>query len=191
MIFFTSDMHFGRDEEFIYKKRGFSSCKEHDETIIKNWNRVVSDKDEVYVLGDVADDADYGVECLKRLNGRIFIVPGNHDTQEMLFKYAELPNVAILDKMAMVHVGTEDKWMCHYPIMFNSWRRDDFEYRGNVASMFGHTHSTELFYEDDPYMYNVAVDAHDCTPVSCKEISKDVCAKIAKIIVARQASSAS
>lgn len=36
MIYFTSDLHFGHDKDFIYKSRGFNSIGDHDNTIIEN-----------------------------------------------------------------------------------------------------------------------------------------------------------
>ena len=39
MIWITSDLHLQHDKPFIYEARGFSSIQEHDEAIIKNWNK--------------------------------------------------------------------------------------------------------------------------------------------------------
>ena len=52
-IFFTSDLHFCHDREFIWGSRGFSSCDEMNNTIIERWNNTVTDYDIVYVLGDL------------------------------------------------------------------------------------------------------------------------------------------
>ena len=38
-IWFTSDLHFCHDKEFLYKPRGFNSIEEHDTAIIQNWNK--------------------------------------------------------------------------------------------------------------------------------------------------------
>ena len=80
-IFATSDTHFGHDREFLYKPRGFNSIAEHDEEVVRRWNETVEPDDVVLHLGDVMlGDNAHGLDCLKRLNGKIFIVPGNHDT---------------------------------------------------------------------------------------------------------------
>ena len=47
--FFTSDLHFGHNKDFLYKPRGFDNIEEHDDTVIENWNSVVSKDDTVYV----------------------------------------------------------------------------------------------------------------------------------------------
>ena len=93
-IWFTSDLHFGHDKEFLYKPRGFNSITEHDETIISNFNSVVSNDDVLVILGDVMlGDNNYGIKCLNRLNGHKFIIRGNHDTDKKVAKYLELSNL--------------------------------------------------------------------------------------------------
>ena len=52
-IFLTSDMHFGHDREFIWKARGYSSIEEMNEDYVEKWNSVISDEDDVYILGDL------------------------------------------------------------------------------------------------------------------------------------------
>ena len=47
-IWFTSDLHLSHNKEFLYKPRGFSSVEEMNETIIENWNSLVSWDDEVW-----------------------------------------------------------------------------------------------------------------------------------------------
>ena len=39
-----------------------------------------------------------------------------------------------------------------------------------TLNLHGHTHSKDMFYEDRPYMFNVAVDAHNCYPVLLDDI---------------------
>ena len=52
--FFIADTHFGHSEIMNYENRPFSSVEEMDNTIISNWNSVVSDNDKVFVLGDLS-----------------------------------------------------------------------------------------------------------------------------------------
>ena len=51
MIFFTSDLHLGHENCIRLCNRPFSSIEEMDETLIENWNRKVTGKDTVYILG--------------------------------------------------------------------------------------------------------------------------------------------
>ena len=66
-IWFTSDIHFGHQKEFLWGPRGFESSLEHDEAIIRNWNSVVDYDDDIYVLGDLMlGDNDYDIKCINR-----------------------------------------------------------------------------------------------------------------------------
>lgn len=60
--------------------RPFRSIEEHDETLIANWNSVVSPEDTVWHLGDVnLGKFDESIELVRRLNGHKHLVSGNHD----------------------------------------------------------------------------------------------------------------
>ena len=52
MIWLTSDFHFGHEKEFLWQPRGFVSWQDHAETIIRNYNELITENDEVYILGD-------------------------------------------------------------------------------------------------------------------------------------------
>ena len=71
--FFTSDTHFGAERTRTLFKRPFSSIKEMDKSIIKNWNKKVKKEDLVYHLGDFGD-----FNKVKKLNGKIILILGNY-----------------------------------------------------------------------------------------------------------------
>ena len=97
-IWFVSDTHFGHQKDFLFGPRGFTNFEEHDTAIIENWNSVVAPNDEVYHLGDVMlGDNEHGIECLKKLNGKIHILIGNHDTDTRIELYSQCPNVVSID----------------------------------------------------------------------------------------------
>ena len=52
MIYLTSDLHLYH-KSFIYEPRGFHSAEEMNAAIEKNWNELITDEDDVYVLGDI------------------------------------------------------------------------------------------------------------------------------------------
>ena len=110
MIYFTSDLHFGHDKDFIYKSRGFNSIEDHDNTIIENWNNIVTEDDDIYVLGDLMlGDKEYGLNCLKRLRGKIHIVVGNHDTTNKIDLYStKLNNVVEIKPIIIKNIENED-----------------------------------------------------------------------------------
>ena len=79
-IFIISDTHFSHANIIKYCSRPFKDVEEMDNTMIKNWNRVVKENDIVYHLGDFSFGGKDNVEkFLKKLNGKIILVKGNHD----------------------------------------------------------------------------------------------------------------
>ena len=55
-IFMIADTHFGDENIIKFEGRPFKSVKEMNQTMIENWNSVVSDEDTVFVLGDFSID---------------------------------------------------------------------------------------------------------------------------------------
>ena len=52
MIFFTADLHLGHENIIKQCQRPFNNVEQMDKELIKNWNSVVNENDEVYILGD-------------------------------------------------------------------------------------------------------------------------------------------
>ena len=78
---FISDLHFGYINMAIH--RGFNSIEEHDNHIIREWNKVVrSPKDLTYILGDITMEKPNDYWKLNLLNGRKIVILGNHDRHQ-------------------------------------------------------------------------------------------------------------
>lgn len=89
-VFFTSDTHFGHENVIGYCARPFKDAEEMDRELVRRWNETVRPFDDVYHLGDVSfRRAEETARILKRLNGRITVVKGNHDRQGYLRKWVE------------------------------------------------------------------------------------------------------
>jgi len=78
---FIADLHLGDKKNC--KKRGFNNFIEMNDKIVKEWNIVTSDEDNVFLLGDVAVDPKY-YPILKKLNGNIYVLLGNHEKIEFI-----------------------------------------------------------------------------------------------------------
>lgn len=168
-IFFTSDTHFNHDREFVYSPRGFKTIQEMNRTLVKNWNDTVGNDDDIYVLGDffLGTDFNYIQEVLNKLNGRIHLVTGNHDTPSKITEYTSWNNIVEIADALRIRYKKREFFLCHYPVLTASLEQDPNK---AVINLFGHTHSKDKFYEDRPYMYNVAVDANYNKPVEIEEI---------------------
>ncbi len=168
MIWFTSDTHFCHNKEFCYQDRGYQTIEDMNKSIIEKWNSRVQDGDIVYHLGDVImSDIDAGMECLKQLKGEIRIIRGNHDTNKKITHYATLPNIKILGWGEMIKYKKKMIYMSHFPMITTI--NDNQEGRQKIVGLYGHTHQ-EQPYNENPYLYNVGVDAHGGYPISIDEV---------------------
>lgn len=88
--YFIGCLHFGHENSAKY--RGFTCAEEHDGLIIENWNKVISKRDKVFILGDVTMENKKHYNILSILKGYKHVVLGNHDRPqdlEELSKYAD------------------------------------------------------------------------------------------------------
>lgn len=137
----------GHKNIISYCNRPYTDVDDMNAKITEQWNHQVKDKDEVYLLGDftLATNFFQVAEYIKPLNGKIHLIPGNHDywakdkkTLEYLTHH--VPNWANWDirpHMDFVRFNKKKIIMCHYPL--ESWRED--------IHLHGHTHGKSNFRE--------------------------------------------
>lgn len=154
--FFTADLHFGH-ANLILRERKFPTVEEHDELIIRNWNKMVTKRDKVFILGDVAMENHKHYHLLDRLLGLKTVVGGNHDLEKDI-KY-------LLEHVDKVIGCIDYKGFCvtHMPV-----HRSEVMgfYRGNIH---GHTHEKHI---EDKLYFNVCLDARGFRPVPFEYIEK-------------------
>jgi len=174
-IFITSDTHFCHSQPFLYEPRGFTSTEEMNEAIIERWNSIVKPNDRVIHLGDIMlNDNEKGIECLKRLNGEICLIYGNHDslTRQKLIQ-SECQSIISLGYAHMFKHGKMSIYLSHYPTLTANY--DEKYFSQHVLALHGHTHQQANFmYPNNPFCYHVGMDSHNCTPVSLDEIICEV-----------------
>ena len=161
-VFYIADTHFGHANIIKHCNRPFESADEMDNTLIDNWNNVVGKDDIVIVVGDFAFKGATHTEYLAKLNGKIYLVRGNHDKSAYGFEKA-------VDMMKIKHKGNTIV-LCHYPMC--EW--DGF-FR-NTVHFYGHIHNaknnTNSLMESIPNAYNVGADILGFTPRTFEEITK-------------------
>ena len=168
MKFYISDLHFGHKNIMSYDNRPFFDVDEMNEALIANWNNVVSKGDEVYILGDMFWKNEGAADILARLNGRKYLVLGNHDRLnadmnkhfEWVKEYAEIKD------------GDNHIILCHYPIPFfkNHTRDGYYHFYGHVHNTFHN--ETTVYASKMKNAYNVGVDIIGFTPRTLEEIVK-------------------
>lgn len=180
MIWFTSDLHFGHNKAFVYNPRGFESLEDMENKIIENWNNKVNPNDIIYVLGDFFLGSDYDKidNILSKLTGNIYFIRGNHDTDKKLEFYEKYwSNKIHFITLQENPIKYKKKlfYLSHYPTLTSNLEADP---KKCVINLHGHTHSKYLFYNEIPFMYNVALDAHNNDLVSIDKICDDINDKI-------------
>lgn len=133
MNFYISDLHFGHKNIIRFDNRPYSSIEEMDHALINNWNKVVTDEDTVYILGDISwYNKDKTLKIIKSLKGKKVLIKGNHDKidNELSKEF-----VKIRDYLEIYDSDTK-VILCHYPIPF--WNG---QFRDSVH-LYGHVHIT-------------------------------------------------
>ena len=172
-VFFTSDTHFYHTNIVDFCRRPFMNIEAMNETLIANWNKVVGTNDIVFHLGDfcLGDSAKWN-GILDRLNGKIYLILGNHDLRNFRKNYA-----ARFESVAMqmnIEVNNQKIYLNHYPFLCY-----DGSYDG-VWQLFGHVHTNKNRTGNDaarlkmlfPTQYDVGVDNNDFTPISYAEVKE-------------------
>ena len=145
MRYYIADLHFFHESlNTQMDKRGFASVEEMNEYMIKQWNKKVRIQDEVVILGDFS--MGKGVETneiLRRLNGKKYLIEGNHDKflgdrkfDKTLLKWIK-PYEELKDNKRKIVLS-------HYPIMcYNGQYRMDNEGKPRAYMLYGHVHNTQ------------------------------------------------
>ncbi len=132
--------------------------KEMEDIIVERWNSVVKKDDVVYHHGDFAFAGfDETKRLVKRLNGRIFLILGNHDSKKSTQWYLD----AGFHKVSY-HTIIVDHFfiLSHIPIVFLN---DSMPY----VNIHGHTHD-ECY--KNPQRVNVSWEVLNGYPISFDEI---------------------
>lgn len=80
MNYYIADLHLGHTNIIRLSNRPYTTVDEMDKDLIDKWNSVVSDNDDIYIVGDLIFRTNKGYEYyLKQLRGKKHLIIGNHD----------------------------------------------------------------------------------------------------------------
>ena len=168
MKYYIADTHFGHENIIKLCGRPFADAEEMDRVIIENWNSVVNDNDDVYIVGDFSHKSEKPVTgYLKQLKGRKHLIAGNHD--KIITADPEASSYfASISQMEVVRDHGHTVFLCHYPVA--EWPG----YYDGFYHFFGHIHKTRneacMFMEGLEKAYNVGADLLGFTPRTIDEI---------------------
>jgi calcineurin-like phosphoesterase family protein len=107
-----------------------------NDMLIKTWNQTVSDDDEVYHLGDVSlTNQDKTMDIINRLNGKIYLIKGNHEKSIMMKSYTRDKFEWIRD-LTEVQVNGQLIVLCHYAMRV--WNKSHH----GTWHLYGHSHDS-------------------------------------------------
>ena len=145
MRYYIADPHFFHGAlNTKMDRRGFESVEAMNEYMLRQWNRKVRKNDEVVILGDLSwGKAEETNELLERLNGRLYLIQGNHD-RFLKNKDYNAGRFVWIKPYEELQDNKRKVILCHYPIMcYNGQYRVDENGNPKVYMLYGHVHDTQ------------------------------------------------
>ena len=145
MRYYIADPHFFHGAlNTKMDRRGFESVEAMNEYMLWQWNRKVRKNDEVVILGDLSwGKAEETNELLERLNGRLYLIQGNHD-RFLKNKDYNAGRFVWIKPYEELQDNKRKVILCHYPIMcYNGQYRVDENGNPKVYMLYGHVHDTQ------------------------------------------------
>ena len=181
-IWFTSDTHFYHENIIHFCNRPFKDVAEMNETLVRNWNETVPEDGIVFHLGDFClGGSQYWNDILYRLNGKIYLILGNHDMKNI--RPGFMKRFEYVTQQMTICVGGQSIILNHNPFLcYGGSYRD-------VWQLFGHVHSGPLSTTGldlprlnmlFPLQYDVGVDNNNFRPVSFAEVRRIIMAQNTK-----------
>lgn len=148
-----ADIH--RGHKNIHKYRNFDSNEEHDALIKENYHNVVTKRDIVFFLGDIAFTHEALAEIKTWQAFKKVLIVGNHDLERGI-TMQDLCNT--YDEVYAFR-RYKEFWLSHCPIHPD-------ELRGKV-NIHGHVHDKTI---DDERYFNVSMENINMSPINIEEI---------------------
>lgn len=139
MKYFTSDTHFFHKNlmKYMASRSVYSDVQKMNNHIRDKWNEAVTIHDEVFVIGDFIFKAPKHdmITLLESLNGKIYLIPGDHDHHISCFSGHQKIRVCNnVHEINPLPGRTEPVILCHWS--FRVWRKSHY----GSWHLFGHIH---------------------------------------------------
>ena len=145
MRYYISDLHF-HHRSLINEMdhRGFADIDAMNTYMIEKWNAKVRKNDETVILGDFAfADGKTANELLKSLNGKKFLIRGNHDRYFLDDSSFDTSLLGWVRDYAELRDNKRTVVLSHYPIMcYNGQYSRNAEGEPRAYMLYGHVHNT-------------------------------------------------
>ena len=144
MRFYIADCHFYHEAlNTKMDNRGFSSVDEMNQVMIQKWNQKVRDCDETVILGDFSfGDAMQTNALLSQLNGKKYLIEGNHD-RYLQYRRFDKALFGWIRPYEELHDNERKVILSHYPVMcYNGQYRTNESGEPKTYMLYGHVHNT-------------------------------------------------
>jgi len=166
-VFFTSDIHANHANIIKFCDRPWKTKEEMTEALIENWNSVVGPDDIVFNLGDFMWSSSWN-PILERLNGKIYLIWGNHDRKDFRESYLNHLEYAC-DQLTLL-IDNKIVYLNHFPFLclpaghYQLCGHIHLSTEKNEGYDFMRSHSLQ------PNQYDVGVDLNHYKPISWKQV---------------------
>lgn len=184
-IWFASDYHFCHANVIKYDNRPFSDVDEMDNTLIENWNSLISENDTVIYMGDLCFDrsSKTAKNIVDQLKGKIHFVLGNHDKEKDIKKLNRFESVSDYINLSVLDEENPRKYqgimIMHFPIL--SW---DKSHHGEWH-LHGHSHQSLTEHYPEYYkrkVLDMGCNGWDYKPVSYSQIKEIMNTKVVESV---------
>lgn len=164
-LLYIADLHFYHHrlcQEM--DRRGFSGYEEMNAHMISQWNKKVSSRDTVYILGDLSVAKGVATNLvLSQLHGKKHLIIGNHD-KYLTDKAFDRSWFNSVDAYKEIRDNGRKVVLSHYPVFcYNGQYRRDKSGMPMTYMLYGHTHNTH-----DEALVNSFIDQTKQTRVSSR-----------------------
>lgn len=168
MNYYISDMHMGHKNVLKFDDRPFQSVEEMNETLIVNWNKKVTDEDDIWVLGDFCYRSEKDPSFyLKQLKGKKHLIIGNHDKVTVNTDSA-LNYLDSVERLKHIKDREYNVILCHFPLA--DWNA---KHRGSYH-VYGHIHNNKdevyEFMKQQERALNAGCMINNYEPVTLEEL---------------------
>lgn len=158
-----SDTHFDHEKILEFTNRPFKTVGEMDNTLIENWNNIITNDDTVIHCGDFAFGGSEEIRnYASQLNGNIILIRGNHDRKGIKFFEDcgfEVSREKVSKKQYIYTLGIVKDNEIHRYILSHAPLPDNL-IPDEFINMHGHLH-------DYPLSDKFDKSKHRCVSVEC------------------------
>ena len=164
-VYLIGDTHFQDTDILRYENRPFETIWEEEETLIENWNKTVNQDDMVWHLGDFSiqlpkEDVK---RILNELNGKKFLIMGNHDNFLTDKEWEECGFIKAYDRPIIY----DDFYLLSHKPMYMTRNMP-------YVNIFAHVHNNPMYNTVSEVGRCVSAERTYYTPILFKQIKKEL-----------------